>query len=53
MTEYCMNHPDKKALSFCHSCKEYFCEDCLEEGNEYYYCKREACKDGKQVEATA
>ena len=45
MTEYCVNHPDRMALSFCHSCKRYFCADCLEEGSEYYYCREKACID--------
>ena len=53
MTDYCRNHPDKKALSFCHSCKEYFCAACLEEGDEYYYCQKEACKEAKQAESSA
>ncbi len=50
MNENCKNHQNKKALSFCHSCKEYFCEDCLEEGADYYYCKNDSCKNAKQVE---
>lgn len=53
MAEYCKNHPNKKALSFCHSCKRHFCEDCLEEGNEYYYCKSKNCLKSKQEEALA
>lgn len=40
----CANHPSKAALSFCHCCKEFFCEDCLAEGvDDYYYCLRPAC----------
>ncbi len=40
---FCINHPEKKALSFCHNCKEYFCKDCLVEGLTYYYCKKSEC----------
>jgi len=43
MKEKCKNHPDKKALSLCHSCGSYFCSDCLVEGSEYYYCKSSDC----------
>jgi len=32
MKEKCFNHPDKKAISYCHSCGKYFCEDCLSIG---------------------
>lgn len=39
----CKNHPEKKAISFCHNCKEYYCEDCIEEGLKYYYCKKPDC----------
>lgn len=53
MKEHCKNHPNIEALSFCHSCKEYYCEYCLEEGKEYYYCKKESCEEAKNVEATA
>ncbi|MFZ3091822.1 MAG: hypothetical protein WA240_14535 [Nitrospirota bacterium] len=44
MKEKCSNHPNKNSLSFCHSCGKYFCEDCLNEGEEYYYCKEEKCQ---------
>jgi hypothetical protein len=43
MKEKCSNHPEKKALSFCHSCGKYFCDACLVEGKEYYYCNDERC----------
>ena len=52
MEGFCRNHPGKKALNFCHSCKEYYCENCLEEGKEYYYCKKGSCKEAKHFEAT-
>lgn len=43
MDNKCKNHPAEKALSFCRNCGEYFCAECLDEGNEYYYCKNETC----------
>ena len=43
MNNYCINHPNKKALSICHICKSYHCEECLIEGNEYYYCHQTHC----------
>lgn len=52
MKEYCRNHPLKKALSFCHICREYYCEDCLEEGVEYYYCKKRSCQEAKHGETS-
>jgi len=44
MEERCFNHPNKKAVAPCHSCGKYFCEECLTEGGEYYYCKDEQCQ---------
>ena len=43
MKHHCKNHPNTIALSLCHSCGEYYCSDCLNEGLEYYYCKNEKC----------
>ncbi len=43
--ENCSNHPDKKALSVCHSCGKPFCELCLDEGKEFYFCKNPACHE--------
>lgn len=40
----CSNHPEKDALSFCHACKSFFCEDCLIEGPRHYYCKSSTCR---------
>lgn len=45
MREKCYNHPERKVLSRCHSCKRYFCEECLLVGPEYYYCKDERCQE--------
>src|SRR3972149_1911197 len=41
--KFCKNHPEKKAVSFCHSCGEYYCSGCLNEGKEYYYCSKPEC----------
>jgi len=43
MNNICSTHPDKNALSFCHNCGKYYCSDCLNEGNEYYYCNAKDC----------
>lgn len=44
MKEACANHPERKAENSCHSCGQFLCGDCLVEGNEYYYCRQEACQ---------
>lgn len=44
MGEKCFNHPDRESIAPCHSCGKYFCRDCLSEGKEYYYCKKEQCQ---------
>lgn len=41
----CTNHPGRKALSVCHGCGKYFCKSCLDEGEEFYYCKSAACQE--------
>jgi uncharacterized RDD family membrane protein YckC len=43
MEGYCSVHPTRPALSVCHACDRSFCSDCLDEGDEYYYCRDEAC----------
>ena len=50
MKHHCKNHPNKIALSLCHSCGEYFCSDCLNEGLEYYYCNKDECNKKFQKE---
>ena len=40
----CFKHPGSKASSFCHSCGKYYCEECLTEGPEYWYCKDIECQ---------
>ena len=49
-TEQCSMHPDRRALSFCHSCGKHFCEECLIEGAEYYYCQAQACQQSYKGE---
>ena len=44
MKKICKNHPNKKALSFCHTCGEYFCEKCLQVYGDYYYCQEHISK---------
>jgi len=44
MKEKCSNHPERNSLSFCHSCGKYYCEGCLDVGDEYFYCKEEKCQ---------
>ncbi len=46
--EKCLYHPDKRALSFCHSCGKYFCGACLTEGIEYYYCRNSSCQQAQR-----
>jgi len=43
MEHFCYNHPERKAYSICHYCGKSFCEDCLVDGGEYYYCKNPEC----------
>ena len=43
-------HPTRQALSFCHSCRRYFCSDCLVESEEFYYCRDETCQNGLRQE---
>ena len=43
--KYCVNHPQKEAISICHGCGKDFCELCLVEGPEYYYCKNPQCQE--------
>lgn len=50
MMKYCFNHPGKKAYSVCHNCGKDFCEECLNEGNEYYYCKNPDCQKALKAE---
>src|SRR5512135_2379792 len=45
MKERCANHPEKEALSVCHSCNRYYCNECLVEGVSYDYCMLPECQD--------
>ena len=44
MVPTCINHSNIKSFNICNVCKNYFCEKCLVEGPEYYYCKSEKCQ---------
>ena len=46
----CKNHSDREALSLCHSCKEYYCRECLDEGVEDYFCFKDSCQQTKMNE---
>jgi uncharacterized protein YbaR (Trm112 family) len=39
----CFNHPYTKAFSICHGCGKDYCEECLDEGKEFYYCREADC----------
>jgi hypothetical protein len=40
----CVNHPNKKAIAVCHGCGKDYCELCLDEGIEHYYCRKPQCR---------
>lgn len=42
---FCLNHLDRKAQNFCYNCKNYFCVDCLNKADNYFYCKNNICHD--------
>lgn len=52
MDHHCATHPTRPAQSLCHSCGRYFCSECLVEGEEFYYCRDQACQNGLLGEAT-
>jgi len=41
----CFNHSEIEAFSICHGCGKEFCESCLDEGKEYYYCINPGCQE--------
>lgn len=47
MKTTCTNHPEIEALNFCHSCGRHFCESCLVEGAEFFYCNNDKCQAAK------
>jgi uncharacterized RDD family membrane protein YckC len=51
MEPTCITHPTRPALSVCHSCGHSFCSDCLVEGEEFYYCRGEACQNALRQDA--
>ncbi|HEY6626411.1 MAG TPA: DUF2007 domain-containing protein [Ignavibacteriaceae bacterium] len=40
----CVKHTDKKAISICHGCGKDYCELCLVESKEFYFCKNPECQ---------
>jgi len=40
----CINHPNRKGFSICHACGKDYCQNCLDEGREFYYCKNLECQ---------
>jgi hypothetical protein len=48
--ENCVNHTEREAYSVCHNCGKHYCQDCLTEGGEYYFCKNPDCVLAKQNE---
>ncbi|HEX9657740.1 MAG TPA: hypothetical protein VGB89_12605 [Bacteroidota bacterium] len=40
----CTHHPDRKGFSICHGCGKDYCQECLDEGREFYYCKNPECQ---------
>ncbi|MHB8335901.1 MAG: hypothetical protein ACYDEE_00590 [Ignavibacteriaceae bacterium] len=53
MEHMCKNHPNARAFNICHFCNEYFCESCLVEGDEYYYCYKPECQKALSQEKEA
>lgn len=51
MEKHCANHSERKALSFCHNCGEYYCDKCLNEGKEFYYCNKPTCSEKYKEES--
>ncbi len=45
MMEKCPNHPGKNAIYSCHSCERHFCESCLTEAGDFYYCDNPKCRE--------
>jgi hypothetical protein len=52
MKQWCKNHPHIEARSFCHNCGEYYCHECLNEGNQYYYCAKPRCQRARHDDLT-
>src|ERR1039457_4766252 len=48
--ENCINHPEREAYSICHNCGKPYCQDCLSEAGEYYYCYNLECLKSKNNE---
>ena len=50
--KFCVNHNSKKAFSICHGCGKDYCDSCLDEGIEFYYCKNPECQKILREELT-
>ncbi|MDR3667960.1 MAG: DUF2007 domain-containing protein [Ignavibacteriaceae bacterium] len=48
--ENCTNHPEIETDSVCHNCGKPYCQECLSEGGEYYYCKKPECQKAMKNE---
>ena len=40
----CVKHEHKKSIGVCHSCRKKYCELCLTEHGDYYYCSDDNCQ---------
>jgi Putative prokaryotic signal transducing protein len=47
--EKCPNHPANTAEFTCHSCGNHFCELCLTEAGDYYYCNKTECQKAMKI----
>jgi transposase-like protein len=48
--EPCYNHHRVKAVSTCHHCGLAYCEECLTEGADWYYCNAPECQAALEAE---
>lgn len=53
MNKYCYNHPNVEAISICHNCQLSFCQNCLMECIEYYYCYKDECQKALEIEVNS
>jgi hypothetical protein len=47
---FCIYHPTREALSFCHHCHDWICSQCASEGQQYYYCRKPECQKALKIE---
>ena len=50
MEQRCHDHPERMALSVCHSCGRHYCSVCLAAGAVYYYCRNQECRQALETE---